>query len=522
MNAHNHSASTEKSRPTRPRHVRDIGHWDRETDVVVIGFGGAGGCAAIEAADNGAEVILFELASASGGSTALSSAEIYMGGSGGTRVQQACGFEDSTEAMFTYMMMCAGPQADEAKIRNYCEQSAAHFDWLVSLGVPFKDSFHETRAIMCLTDDCLLYTGSEKAWPFKEAAAPAPRGHNLYVEGDNGGPLFMKIVTENVEKRPSITVEYETRALTLVVDDNNEVLGIIVRKDQREVAVRARGGVVLCAGGFVMNEEMLKKYAPKLAAGTQPIGNPGDTGSGILMGMGVGAAAINMHEGFISLPYYPPATITYGILVNDKGQRIINEDVYHSRLGEAILHDGGERHYFIVTVDQYGDYEKLNFMAAEVVATGETVEELAEELSLPEGALESTVALYNRFAAEGEDPFFHKAKEWLEPLKPPLVALDVTPGRGAFWPYFTLGGLDTLPDGEVVDPLRDPIPGLYAAGRTACGVVRRGEGYSSGMSVGDATFSGRLAGRAAALRAREAARDSQPSAQPDTLLDSHA
>ena len=73
------------------------------------------------------------------------------------------------------MMMSAGPQADEVKIRNYCENSAAHFDWLVDLGVPFKDSFHEERAIMCLTDDCLLYTGSEKAYPFVEHAKPCPQ-----------------------------------------------------------------------------------------------------------------------------------------------------------------------------------------------------------------------------------------------------------------------------------------------------------------------------------------------------------
>ena len=504
-----------KTSPTHPRRLSEIDGWDRETDVAVVGFGGAGGCAAIEAADNGAEVIIFEVASASGGSTAMSSAEIYMGG--GTRVQKACGFDDSVEAMFTYMMMCAGPQADEAKIRNYCENSVAHFDWLVSLGVPFRDSFHETRAIMCLTDDGLLYTGSEKAYPFSEHAAPAARGHNLYIEGDNGGPLFMKIVTENVERRDNIEVEYDTRVLTLVADEHNHVHGLVVRQDGKEVTVRARGGVVLCAGGFVMNEEMLAKYAPKLSPGTQPIGNPGDTGSGILMGMGVGAAAINMHEGFISLPYYPPASITSGILVNDKAQRIINEDVYHSRLGDAILKDIGERFYFIVTVDQYGDYEKMNFMAAEVVGTGETVTELAEELGLPGGALESTLELYNRYAAEGTDPFFHKAAEWLEPLEPPLVALDVTPGRGAFWPFFTLGGLDTLPDGEVVDALRQQIPGLYAAGRTACGIVRRAEGYSSGMSVGDATFSGRLAGRAAAKRA---AAGTHVAEKTDTLLSS--
>ena len=487
-----------KTSPTLPRRLSDVQEWHMEVDVAIVGFGGAGGCAALEAADAGAQVAIFEVSSASGGSTALSSAEIYMGGNGGTRVQRACGFEDRTEDMFAYMMMAAGPQADEAKIRNYCENSRAHFEWLLELGVPFKDSFHKTRAIMCLTDDGLLYTGSEKAYPFSERAKPAPRGHNLYVEGDNGGPLFMKIVTENVEKRDNIRVEYEIRALTLIADNQNQVHGLVIRRDGQELNVRARKGVILCAGGFVMNRDMVSRYAPKLAAGTEPIGNPGDTGTGILMGMGVGAAAINMHEGFISLPYYPPASITGGILVNDKGQRIINEDVYHARLGNAILSDTAERHYLIITVDQYGDYEQMNFMGAQVVGTGETVAELEEELQLPEGCLQATIEQYNRFAEKGEDPLFHKAAEWLEPLQPPLVALDVAPGRGAFWPYFTLGGLDTLPTGEVVTADRQVIAGLYAAGRTACGIVRRAEGYSSGMSVGDATFSGRLAGKAAA------------------------
>ncbi|AQA17447.1 flavoprotein [Halioglobus japonicus] len=493
-------SDTKKATPTQPRHVRDVSNWDKETDVAIVGFGGAGGCAAIEAADAGADVTIFELASASGGSTAMSSAEIYMGGSGGTRVQKACGFDDSTEDMVTYMMMSAGPQADEAKIRNYCESSSAHFDWLTGLGVPFKDSFHEERAIMCLTDDCLLYTGSEKAYPFRHHAKPCPRGHNLEIEGDNGGPLFMKIVTENVEKRDSITVEYETRALCLIADDEGAVAGLVIRQGKKELNVRARKGVILCAGGFNMNEEMLQKYAPKLLRGNEPIGNPGDTGTGIMMGMSVGGAAINMHEGFISIPYYPPASITGGIVVNDKGQRFINEDVYHSRLGQAVLDQPGDRFYFILTVEQYGDYEKFNFMGASIAGTGETIAELEEELGLRKGTLENTINIYNEDVAAGEDTQFHKGAEWLQTLELPLVALDITPGRGAFVPYFTLGGLDTLPTGEVVDPQRNVVPGLYAAGRTACGVVRRADGYSSGMSVGDATFSGRLAGKQAAAR----------------------
>lgn len=490
----------DKATPTRARRASDVSQWDREADVVIVGFGGAGGCAAIEAADAGAEVLLFELASESGGSTAMSSAEIYMGGSGGTRVQKACGFDDSTQDMFTYMMMAAGPQADEAKIRNYCDNSLAHFNWLCDLGVPFKDSFHQERAIMCLTDDGLLYTGSEKAYPFSQHAKPAPRGHNLYIEGDNGGPLFMKIITENVNKRDNITVEYETRALSLIVDDAGAVVGLVIRQHQQEYNVRARKGVVLCAGGFVMNEDMLKKYAPKLLTGNNAIGNPGDMGTGIMMGMSVGGAAINMHEGFITIPYYPPASITRGIVINDKGQRFINEDVYHSRLGQAVLDEAGDRFYFILTVEQYGDYEKFNFMGADIAGTGETIEELEEELGLRKGSLAYTIGVYNEDAANGEDTQCHKAAEWLEELHPPFVALDITPGRGVFLPFFTLGGLDTLPTGEVVDAQRNVIPGLYAAGRTACGVVRRADGYSSGMSVGDATFSGRMAGKQVAAR----------------------
>jgi succinate dehydrogenase/fumarate reductase flavoprotein subunit len=61
-----------------------------------------------------------------------------------------------------------------------------------------------------------------------------------------------------------------------------------------------------------------------------------------------------------------------------------------------------------------------------------------------------------------------------------------------------LGGLDTLPTGEVLTPQREIIPGLYAAGRTAAGIPRSARGYASGMSVADASFFGRLAGRQAA------------------------
>ena len=473
----------------------DVKTWTETRDVLIVGFGGAGACAAIEAADNGASVTIFEAASESGGSTKLSSAELYLGG--GTKVQKAVGYEDSADDVYGYLMDSNGPQADPEKVRAYADGGADHLDWLMTLGVPFKMSEYPARAMMALTDDCLLYTGSEKAWPYVDKYKPAPRGHNLYVEGDNGGPLFVKILTEAVEQR-DINVHLEARALRLIVDQfgpEQRIVGLVVREDMEERCYCATKGVVLCAGGFVMNQEMMQRYAPELAkAGTVPIGNPNDTGGGIQMGLSVGARAINMHEGFLSVPFYPPATLTHGIFVNGQGQRFINEDAYHGRIGCYLVKQTFPV-YLVLNVDDYADYETASWLAAPVKGTGETIDELAEELNLPAGSLQGTVARYNESAEAGVDPAFHKSDAWLKPLTGPFVALDCTPGAGAFLPHFTLGGLDTTVDGVVLNAEGSAINGLYAAGRTACGVPRRGDGYASGSSVGDATFSGRRAGR---------------------------
>ena len=94
---------TENNHDLKIINSKNIDSYQDEFDVVVCGFGGAGGCAAIEAANNGAKVLLLERASDGGGSTALSSCEMYLGGSGGTSLQKACGFEDTTENMIAYL-----------------------------------------------------------------------------------------------------------------------------------------------------------------------------------------------------------------------------------------------------------------------------------------------------------------------------------------------------------------------------------------------------------------------------------
>jgi hypothetical protein len=159
-------------KPSQPVRLHEVARWDIETDVIVVGLGAAGACAAIEAASAGARVSVFELAAAAGGAAALSGGDIYMGGNGGTPIQRAHGFTDESEDMVRYLMMAGGPNADEAKVRNYVDNSTAHFEWLVAQGVKFKNSFIPEKTVEPQTDDCLIYSGSEEAFPFVEAAKP--------------------------------------------------------------------------------------------------------------------------------------------------------------------------------------------------------------------------------------------------------------------------------------------------------------------------------------------------------------
>ena len=114
--------------PSRIVREVDVPRWDRETDVVVVGLGSAGACAAIEARRAGAEVLVLERVGSGGGTSAMAGGQVYMGG--GTPLQEHCGFEDDPDEMFKYLVASCGPDAPEDKIRVYCDESVAHYHWL--------------------------------------------------------------------------------------------------------------------------------------------------------------------------------------------------------------------------------------------------------------------------------------------------------------------------------------------------------------------------------------------------------
>jgi 3-oxo-5alpha-steroid 4-dehydrogenase len=485
---------------SRPAALEQVPRWDFDTDVIVIGFGAAGACAALEAARAGARVMLFETAAGNGGTSAMSGGEMYLGGGGGTPIQRAAGFEDATEDLYRYLVMVGGPNVDAAKARLYADHSLKHFEWLTAQGIEYKNSYIAERCIEPSTDDCLIWSGSEEAWPFAEHARPAPRGHCPKFLGMGGGRYVMDMLAARTLEA-GVSVHYNARAQALIAAGGRDVHGVIVRIDGELRYARARRAVILCAGGFVMNRELVRQHVPFLLRSQFPLGTV-DDGSGILLGASAGGASINMGEGFATIPWYPPGSLVKGIFVNGNGQRFINEDCYHGRVSNYIMHQMGDRIWLLEDHATYQVGEMQQLARMEIGAAGDTWEEVERELQLPAGALIETVRLYNRNAAAGSDPLFHKARKWLKPLdEPPFVALDCRIDH-CFYASFTLGGLDTLPTGEVLDAQRQPIAGLFAAGRTACGLPRWGEGYSSGMSLADASFFGREAGRRTASTRR--------------------
>jgi succinate dehydrogenase/fumarate reductase flavoprotein subunit len=472
----------------------DVTSWSDEVDVVVVGFGIAGGCAAVSAAAAGARVLVLERAAAAGGTTSMAGGHFYLGG--GTAVQQATGHEDSAEEMYKYLVAVSrDPELD--KIRAYADGSVEHFDWLEGLGFQFERSYYPEKAVIQPNTEGLMFTGNEKVWPFKNQAVPAPRGHKVPVPGDTGGA---GMVVDLLLKRAhdlGVQIRYETGATGLVLDDGS-VAGVAWKHFEDSGNIRAKA-VVIAAGGFVMNPDMVAQYTPKLAEKPFVLGNTYDDGLGIRMGVSAGGGTKHMDQIFITAPAYPPSILLTGIIVNKDGHRFVAEDSYHSRTSGFVMDQPDSAAYLIVDEDHL---ERPEMPLVPLIDGWETVEEMEAALGIPTGNLVATLNSYNEHAARGEDPEFHKQPEFLAPQdKAPWGAFDLTLGK-AMYAGFTVGGLATTVDGEVLREDGSVIPGLYAAGACASNIAQDGKGYASGTQLGEGSFFGRRAGTHAAASLR--------------------
>jgi 3-oxo-5alpha-steroid 4-dehydrogenase len=482
-------------------------NWDYEADVVVIGYGGAGTCAAIEAAEAGASVLAIEKTTTAGGNTSHSGGIVYLGG--GTPLQKMHGFDDTPENMYNYLVAQMGPTADKNRIQIYSEQSVGHYDWLTQRGVVFGQKFWEGKVVQPPSEEGgLSFSGNEANSPYSEIAIPMPRGH---MPAGAGAQVYAPLKA-TADKLPIQTI-YNTQGERLVVDKSGAVVGIQVRSGipdpgvpnatpvalSGEIFVKANKGVILTTGGFQFNPEMLAQYAPWYLSAF-PLGGPSqvDDGSGIKMGQSVGAALYDLSFASPWKFVYAPGEMCKCILVDQVGARFVGESRYGQDVGDLIIRRNGGVAWQIFDTPTYEAAKAAGGFFSEPVGTADTVEELAASINVDPAILANTVSFYNEQAKQGKDPLFLKHEEFLTPLETgPFLAFDFGVSTGIA--FITLGGLRCTENAEVINSFGEIIPGLYSAGKTAPGI--NPEYYVSGSAVGDGTFWGRAAGRAAAAAA---------------------
>ena len=530
--------------------------WNDETDVIVVGFGGAGVCAAIEAAGHGSRVLVVERF-AGGGATRISGGVVYAGG--GSTYQKQAGFDDSPENMCNYLETEVKDAVTKETLRAFCEQSCDNLAWLKAQGVCFDSSFCPFKTSYPPAQYYLYYSGNESFPPHNTKAHPAPRGHRVKGKGLSGGALFNRLKESALAK--GVEVRYQSTATRLITGDDGCVAGVevssisansvsallhrflnyalyrlryvamasptflnvfkllfsLLERRGRPIRVRARQGVILAAGGFVFNRKMIEEYAPAYSSGT-PLGTLGDDGSGIRLGEATGGATAHMGRvsawRFIS----PPEGLVKGVLVDAEGQRICNEQLYGAQVGEAIVERHGGKATLIIDADIWrqarqgigqGKTQWFQAMAALInlylnIRKANTIDALALRCGIPVSGLRATIETYNEASRSGQDDLMGKSSGHFHALDtPPFYAIDCSLNSALFiCPTITLGGLIVDEEsGAVRHQDGSLIEGLYAVGRNAAGIPSMG--YVSGLAIAHGVFSGRRAGRHVASRDRK-------------------
>ena len=558
--AHWHSLVEAPERIADPETMQ----WDASTDLVIVGFGGAGVAAAVEAAEVGLKVIALDR-SGGGGSTAINGGIVYAGG--GTSIQKQAGVEDSPQAMFDYLQGAVQGVVSDATLRRFCDGSATMLDWLIAHGVKFDATRYDSKTSYPPPGFHLYHSDSALAAARAAVARPAPRGHKVWTPGSSRAAIgFGKAITDPLAAAAAklgVVFQPYSEARRLIQDKSGRIVGVavlqfdvrnpLVQKYARAQAlatqfllmlppafpmagitraiarffqrkadalesqrvlrrIRARKGVLLSAGGFVFNQKMVVHYAPKYRHG-MPLGNPYDDGSGIRLGQSVGGAIQRLSHFSAWRFIRPPAGLTWGVVVNGRGNRFTDETVYGAAIGYELIEHNDGRAFCILDQDLYEETLKqvkskelysfqsdpallaLKFARHKAVS----LDALAQKVGFDPATLARTVAAYNK-AAIGElpDEFNKAASERRRIARAPYYAIDISVTSKLFpLPVLSLGGLVVDEEtGAVCDAAGKSIPGLYAAGRNAIGVCSHL--YVSGLSVADCIFSGRRAAAAVA------------------------
>ena len=383
--------------------------------------------------------MLLERAAEYGGTSAMAGGHFYLGG--GTAVQKATGIEDSAEEMVKYLD--GGEPGSRARTRSaaFCDDSVEHFDWIEALGMEFERSLYEQKAVIQPGTEGLMFTGNEKVHPFRDMAKPAPRGHKVPKPGDTGGA---KIVLDCLAERMAETdveVRYETGRNRAGHDDSADGARSSASPGAgttRRGFIRAKA-VVIAAGGYVGNDEMVAEYTPQLGSEAVPAGldlrrRARASGSARPSAASCGSwtQAFTPRRS-TRRPVWSP-----GIMVNKEGERFVAEDSYHSRTSAFVMDQPDQAAYLIV---DSAHIEHPTSRSARSSTAGRPSRRWRPGSASRRGQARGDARAVQRARRAREDPEFHKHPDWLEPQDTgPWGAYDLTLGK-AMYAGFTMGGM---------------------------------------------------------------------------------
>jgi flavocytochrome c len=451
----------------------------KHVDVVVVGAGLAGFCAALEAADRGASVLLLEREAKVGGSSVLSGGSFAFAG---TDAQKASGIEDTAARLADDMLSVGGRGNDPALVAVYADNQLDAYRWLVARGVEFGP----------------ILSGSGQSMPRLHPANPRE---------------VVRLLAEQADASERIEVMLGARVTRLLRDtEGGRVTRVRIDHDGATSEIHVDGGVVLTTGGFSRNEAMLELFVPAQAAAKR-VGGAGSHGDGLKLAGQLGAGMRDM--GYIKGTFgnHPAAhaeqhtamlAIYKGaIAVNRNGKRFANESISYKLLGDACLQQPGNVGYQILdqaimdqAVPQAPMFNFPQRLKEGLLLKADTLTQLAEKIGVDPSALIQTVDEYNHDVAQGRDERF--GRDGIVQGYGGLVPIDQAP----FYAYpstsaiiATYCGLTVAPDMQVQNVFGEPIPGLYAAGEVTGGF--HGKAFMTGTSLGKCVVCGRLAGDSA-------------------------
>lgn len=528
----------------------DAQAWGRCADVVVVGWGAAGACAAIEARAAGASVLVLDRFGG-GGASALSGGVVYAGG--GTPQQSEAGFADTPDAMFDYLQREVEGVVSDATLRRFCDESVANLEWLERQGARFGATMPEHKTSYPPEGVFLYYSGNETVPACAGSAPPAPRGHRTVGRGQSGAALYAALQAATLRAGADTITQAAVRRLVRE-RASGRIVGVelwqlppgepatlrharlqqriarwrmlspalcqrwqaqaaqIERAHARPLLVRAARGVVLATGGFIFNPQLMACHAPQ-ARGGWPIGTAGCDGSGLRLGQGVGAQSGALQRVSAWRFLSPPSPWPRGMVVNRAGERFCNEEVYGARLGHEIVQHQGGRAWLVFDARLRGQalreclfgglwaFQSVPALVAMLMSARRApdIDTLAQCIGADPATLRRHWTDYNAAAHGRQDDTFGKSPGMRQALeRAPFYAIDISIGNPRLpMAVLTLGGLAVdEASGQVRGGGDECIAGLYAAGRAAIGLPS--SHYVSGLSLADCVFSGRRAGLHAA------------------------